>query len=282
MAIAMGAMMYLHSLNTYGVQRLPDMTFYLALANGDKTVPTPYRLRVLMPMLFGTRPLAWQIANAAMFSASCGLVAAFGMTQGLTAWGALFAAFVWASFGGNRLGLMLPVLTDAAVTFFGIGAAVAFLTGNHAIGVGMLCVGTLANEKVPIVTAVAMWSLTPLWALFIVAALWFMPHTRKHWNVAWLDTPIRAAWDKHKAKAYDWRSYLMPWGVGLTALIGADVRTLVAFGIGYAALIAAQDTARVYQMCGAVVAVAAAGVIPESWMLPASVMHWFTAKHREF
>jgi hypothetical protein len=58
-----------------------------------------------------------------------------------------------------------------------------------------------------------------------------------------------------------------PWSVGVAALLEPTWQLVAALAVGYAALLVATDTVRVYQPPAApVVALAACSVIPERWL----------------
>jgi hypothetical protein len=87
--------------------------------------------------------------------------------------------------------------------------------------------------------------------------------------------PLRAGLDWHENRWRDPLAMVTPWGVCLAALVAPSLLLVAALAVGYAQLLIATDTVRLYQQAAPVVCVAAAMVIPMEFAPLALVAHWF-------
>jgi hypothetical protein len=69
---------------------------------------------------------------------------------------------------------------------------------------------------------------------------------------------------------------ILPWGACLIVLAEEpSAWLLLALAVGYAQLLVATDTVRLYQQAAPVVCVTAALMIPSGWEIPLVLAHWF-------
>jgi hypothetical protein len=126
----------------------------------------------------------------------------------------------------------------------------------------------------------AVFSLQPLLLVGLVAPLarWLFTSAGQinHLDpLAWtLDQRVAGL----KAHAGRWRDpflMLLPWGACLIVVTDLSLWLLLALAVGYAQILVATDTVRLYQQSAPVVCVAAAMMIPAAWAVPVLLAHWF-------
>jgi len=153
-----------------------------------------------------------------------------------------------------------PVLTDGPALFL-------FVAGWYFQNPWLMCLGTVFNEKVAVFGAVATWSLIPLLGLVVPGFL--LLKGSKPSTPEWLSNPFKSAWTI-RGRLLDPQCTMLPWGAVLTAVPFIDFKGVVSLVLGYAQLLMAQDSARLYQW-------AVLGVLP---FIPAefapmlSIVHW--------
>lgn len=253
----------------------PDGKKYLAMGAGQR-VPLPFHLRWLLPFVCRQSELAWIVA--------CWLgIAAFGAGTGWLAWQAgatlaqsvLAAVLVW-GLPSVRFASGAPVLVDMPALAVAVGAA-AILPLSAPAAIALACVAGAMSEKAPIVAALAAWSPWLLLGLIPPALRLLMKHGEVAPGDPLEDTmrrPFRAGWSAHRGA---WRhpALVLPWGVCLLALWSPSLPVGAALLFGYALLLLATDTVRLYQQAAPVLAISAALLVPDHLVPLAAIVHWF-------
>lgn len=263
---------------TQGQGLSPDGAFYRALARGE-AVPRPYAYRWLAPWLLGPRQETW-----AGWLGVCLTISVASLVW-VTPGSARQGVFIVALFLGLpmvRLWLRLPVLVDASAFAAGLGAWIAFRSGEMALGVGLSLVAGAFKESAPIF--IAAWSLNPLALLGLAAVPWWRKGSPA--REAWLTQPWQAARQTHQGM--NPVTLLLPWGmvaivaplgatqVGLWALVSAGL----SLSLGYAQLLRSQDAARLYQWAfPALIPLIVAGT-PEAWLVLVAGLHLLAQPYR--
>ena len=194
-----------------------------------------------------------------------------GMVVGSIA--ALLLGLPWIRFAWHA-----PILIDMPSLALALGAAVLWpLSPIGALGIALLA--GAVSEKAPVWAAI--FALQPLLMVGLLAPLVRLiavkPGEVKNDDaLAWTLNPLRAGLRGHAGIWRSARAMLAPWGVCLIVAFGVpSLWLLAALAVGYGQLLVATDTVREYQQAAPVVCVAAAMMIPEPWIGPALLAHWF-------
>jgi hypothetical protein len=224
----------------------PDGQYYLG-----PTPPRPYCLRPLLPWLFRRRVQWWVAVSWASILA----------TALILGWrGGVGAAVLFLGLASTRTNVLFPILTDQ----LGILCVTVGLVLPWPWNLILSIIGTLVNEKVPIVLAALAgdpWLLSPL---VISCWLYMRGQPPGDEEPAWLRTPFREA---RRSLQLTPQALLFPWGVAALGLWWMSPWALLA---GYLPLLTAQDRARLYQWIAPGVCLAAAPWIP----VPLLIVHW--------
>lgn len=266
--LAIGA--YVAMRRTIIPQLSPDGIYYQQMAR-HQGAPMPYNQRWLLPLLLGAEPKVWEVLSALALIVSAALLAA-GSRHPLVA----VALFIGLP-GLFWIHTALPVLTDAPAFALALASAYAFAHGAAPLGLtfGILAAGC----KEPALLFVGLWLADPqiiaaggvlLLGTRVVAKPFALPPDQP-----WLVHPITAARWMHDWR--DWRTMLLPWGAlaVLTPYYGVNAAIVGSLGVGYAQLIVAQDTARLYQWAAPPLIWAAAAHPATGWVAVLVVLHWF-------
>ena len=128
----------------------------------------------------------------------------------------------------------------------------------------------MTRETAPVWAAIFAFSPIPLVGLVVVGLRWLQ---RQGSDVldeqnAWiLKHPLKAALIFHHELWLDPRTMVAPWGGLLAGLAFLDLRLGVALVAGYAQLLVATDSVRLYQWAAPALALACAHGLP-AWALP--------------
>ena len=253
----------------------PDGRHYLAMAGGVAQ-PMPYHVRRGLPMICGTSKRRWKVANTISTLAAAWLIGCLAVLHGATPYQAAFAAALFLGLPWVRFCVECPVLVDMPGLAGALFAAVAWLSGYQPLALVAVCVAAPISEKAPIWAALFAWHPVLLAGLIVplVVRCILKPAEPDAGDVE-LTHPLRAGLDWPKKKWRDPLAMVMPWGMCLAALLALTLPLCVALLIGYAQLLVATDTVRLYQQAAPVVCVAAAMVIPIEFAPLALVAHWF-------
>lgn len=268
----------------------PDAARYLAAAQGV-SVSRPFHLRWALPYFCGTSPRSWWLVWALSWPMLG--VATFAWAQTTTDdWrlSAATTALLLSLPGILGPRAVIPVGVDlpaTATTMVGVWLVALGHPAQVAAGVAVIAAAATIRETSPVWAALWAWSPWPLIALVPVAVAALVrapgpdPLGPTFQRIA--DHPVRAALEHHRGQWRDAWVMVAPWGVTLAALVGADWRLVAALAAAYGQLILATDTVRlVHHGAGPVMALAAAQVIPTSWLLLAVVVHvvWWRPPER--
>lgn len=236
----------------------PDGARYLAMA--QRRVARPFHLRWLLPALCGRDLTNWRNVTRGALLAVAGLTALYSGSPWMLAVGLLPGlAFAWRR----------PVLVDPLGMALALGSAL-LLPVCWPAAVAVACLAGMVRETAPIWAAVYAFNPIPLLGLVPVAARALMRQGDDVLDAenAWiLAHPIKAAQKYHAGLWLDWRTMVAPWGGLLVALAGLDLRLGLALALGYAQLLVATDSVRLYQWAAPAMALAAVNVTP-GWALP--------------
>lgn len=277
LATALGGAIVLYAFSAlrHGERALtPDGVRYLAMGTGRR-VALPFALRWLLPRLCRDSVVRWRWCTAAHLVALCPLLAVWLDAWLDDHWRSALASLLVAGLPGVWLiHVRSPVLVDAAAITWALGSAVAMQHGWWAPAIAAALVSGCIKESAPVFAACYAWSAWPLLGLAAPAArrvtVTLGPDIFDA-REAWILThPIRAGLAAHRGRWLDPRAMALPWGAGWLAVAGTSASMLpmllTTLVLAYAQLIAATDTVRLYQWAAPPVILAAAGVVPTSWL----------------
>jgi hypothetical protein len=247
------------------------------MAQGQRQ-PVPFHLRWLLPQLCGGSTLAWVLVNVASIAAVSALTGVLALQYGATPTQAIVAGLLMLGLPSVRFAWGAPVLVDMPGLALALGAAVFWLIEPR-IAVGLALLAGAVSEKAPIWAAIfalepilLVGLLTPLLRRALVRPAGIDP---RDVLAPTLKQPLATGLEYHRGKWRDPLAMLTPWGVCLIVLAAPTPWLLLALAVGYAQLLVATDTVRLYQQAAPAVCVSAAFLIPEAWAVPALLAHWF-------
>lgn len=256
----------------------PDGQRYLSMAAGMPQ-PMPFHLRRLIPTLCGGSEARWIAVNVASILGAAVLTGILATQHGATieqsaVAGALLLGLPWVRFCWSR-----PVLVDMPALALALLAAVLVPINVYACGAALVA-AALTSEKAPIFASLFAWNpllLTGL-AVPVLLYLWKRPAQVDPNDplARTLSQPLATGLSSH---ANAWRSahaMLFPWGACLAVIAAPSVWVGVALLVGYAQLLVATDSVRLYQQAAPVLCISAAFVIPAGWVAAVLVAHWFS------
>lgn len=180
-----------------------------------------------------------------------------------------------------RIHLRWPIHTDAAAMTWAIGCAVAFQRHEPVLGIVLALVAGAIKEPAPVFAACFSWNLLPLVALAgpLVRALTVRVGSDLMGQSHVTRYPVTASREHHLGKWFDARAMITPWGAGILAPLTPDATVGAMLGVtallGYAQLVVATDTARLYQWAAPAVILATVTVVPPRWAVLVLVLHLF-------
>ena len=255
----------------------PDGRRYALMGKGERQ-PLPFHLRWLVPAVCHDREAAWIVLNLASILAVVLGTGYLALWHGATLAQACVAALLMAGMPSLRFAWAAPVLVDMPALAVALGAALLWPLEPYAAVAVALLAGAI-SEKAPVwaaVFALSPWLLLGLVAPLLRWALIRAPKPSPHDPLAvTLEHPIQAALEYHRGRWRDPLLMLTPWGVCLVALLAPSPWLWLALAVGYAQLLLATDSVRLYQQAAPVACVSAALLIPDAWAIPAVVAHWF-------
>lgn len=160
-----------------------------------------------------------------------------------------------------RQAFRFPVLTDPLGLLF---LTASLMTGRWEFA----AVGGLFNEKTPVFGAI----LVSPWALLGLIppiALYVAGEKPRQSDPDWLRHPLREGLKKI-GRLVEPKVSVLPWGGALLGFPLLGPREWLAVLLGYAQLLVAQDSARVYMWCFLPVVHA----VPQSWLPVAALLSW--------
>ena len=268
----------------------PDAHRYL-LAGAGEPVTRPFHLRWLLPTLLGDSLRRWWIVWLGSWIVLAVATGFWAYGSGLAGWQLVAAiAFLVALPGILGPEVSIPVSVDLPATALTIAGVALIATGetiNIIIGVGILTVGAMIRETVPMVAALLAWHPIALVALLapVVCQIIRTPAATSgvpEWD-AITAHPIRAGIAYHAGRWRDARLMVLPWGVCLAGLYAPTPRIVAIVLVAYLQLLVATDTVRIVQhVAGPALSLAAAATIPVEWLPLAIIAHtfWFIIPER--
>jgi len=237
----------------------PDGVRYLALAQGER-VARPFHLRWLAPKICGQQLTRWTALTRSSIIAVGVLTAIFAHSP----WMAAVAFAPGICFAWRR-----PVLVDSLGMALALGAALT-LHLCWPVAILLSCLAGMTRETAPIWASVYAFNPILLVGLVPVAlrALMRQGEDVLDEENGWiLSHPIKASMKYHAGLWLDWRTMAAPWGGLVAGLAALDARLAVAVGLGYAQLLVATDSVRLYQWAAPALALATVHAVPQ-WALP--------------
>ena len=236
----------------------PDGARYLAMA--EVRVARPFHLRWLQTRLCGKNLRRWTWLTRASVLAVGGLVALYAGNP----WMAAIVFLPGITFSWKH-----PVLVDPLGMALALGSALLMPISPLA-GIAVACLAGMTRETAPIWAAIYAWNPLCLIGLIPVAlrALVGQGVDVLDEQNAWiLEHPFKASQLFHQGQWLNPSLMVAPWGGLLAGLATLDAQLGVALAAGYAQLIIATDSVRLYQWAAPVMALACVRVVP-LWALP--------------
>lgn len=249
----------------------PDSRRYLTMHR--RRVCRPFHLRWFLPIVLRGDITAWTLVTR--LSIVC--IALFTAVYTSSPWMAavaLLPAFTWNWHN--------PVMVDAYAMALALGASLLVLDGYWWWAILLTLFAGMTRETAPIWAAVYAWNPILLVGLIPVAVRWLQkpgPDTWTDHNAELVAHPFKAGQQFHRGMWRDPMVMLMPWGgllAGVVLLAGGGqtmpggvlpIQLAVALMLGYAQLLVATDSVRLYQWSAPVLALACVAVLP-GWALP--------------
>jgi hypothetical protein len=246
-ALAYTALALVHK-SRYGLHTSPDGEYYFKAGRGE-SVPVPYSLRPLVPMVCGDSYTKWYYLTY-LHIALVGFASyLLGINYGLTVAQAItVSACIAVSRSFVKMQAYYPALVDAHSHAWAMMIAVAALSGNTTIAMVLAIIGGLVSEKVPVFAAIYAWSFAPLIGVLATALHFIMAkHDNTRQGIAWLDKPFEAAIENIASKFQNgtWHVYfLAPIGVAWLGLLGNSTPAYVALVFAALPVLRAMDYTR--------------------------------------
>jgi hypothetical protein len=253
---------------------------YLTMGRGA-AVPYPFMLRWLIPAICRTSQRAWWVSTNLHLLALPVLTTIYIGHWPVRTSAAVVGGMLICGFAGIwRNNIRRPVLVDPPALAWTLLSAILVLNGAWPAGVAVALVAACMKETAPVFAAC--FSLNPLPLIGLVAPLVRRLLARAgedtHHSQALAD-PLGAARQAHADHLFDPVVMLAPWGAGLLAIAVQDTRValiaILALLLGYAQLVTAVNTVRLYQWAGPAVALAAATALPAGWEPAVLLVHLF-------
>lgn len=246
-ALAYTALALVHK-SRYGLHTSPDGEYYFKAGRGE-SVPVPYSLRPLVPMVCGDSYTMWYYVTYAHI----GLLGFFsyllGIYYGLTVAEAItVSACIAVSRSFVKMQAYYPALVDAHAHAWAMMIAVTAMSGNTALAIMLAIFGGLINEKTPVFAAIYAWSFTPLVGVLATVVHFILAkHDNSRQGIDWMDRPYETAINAIAARVHDgtWSVYFIaPLGVAWLGIIGNATPAYVALVLSASFVLRAMDYRR--------------------------------------
>ena len=240
----------------------PDSARYLT----SRTPPSPFHLRPLLPCLCRQSAARWYAATwvgAALIALGTALMA--------PGWPGIAAAALVLALPSVRFSLSHVVLVDMAALGLATTSAGFAVHGWIIPALILVLLAGAAKETAPIFAALFAWNPLLLAGLAVPAIVKLVrtPGTDvlNEPEHAWiLAHPIQAGRKYHHRMLIDAMPILItPWGACILALGAPSIQLAATLTAGYAQLLVATDTVRLYQWAAPVVAIAAVSAVDPRW-----------------
>lgn len=232
----------------------PDGHRYLTLT--ETRVPRPFHFRWLIPTICRQSPLRWKVSTYLSVAALAPL--AWWYTG--SPW---MAVCVWLP--GIQFNWRHPVLVDAPGMALALLAAVLWPV-CWPVAVAVVLVAGMVRETAPVWSAVYAWNPLLLVGLVPVAIRALQrPGPDPCGRDADLAHPIRSSVAAHRNRWLDPYAMVTPWGPLVVSVLALTPQLAVALAAGYAQLLVATDSVRLFQWAWPPVALAVVHVAP-AWL----------------
>ena len=229
-----------------------------------------------------TSEQAWVFANVASMAYAAAGIGILAAQHGAAWWQSVFAVVLFLMLPWVRFCWKAPILVDMPALACAVVAAIA-LPYSLTAALALAFVGAYASERVPVWAAIFAWN--PILLLALVVPLfnlifWRAPAAKdSDPHADTLRHPLRTGINWHRGMWNDATVMIAPWGVCVIAALSPSLWLLTAIVAGYAQLLLATDTVRLYQQAAPVVCVSAAVAVPASFAwatVPALLwFHWY-------
>lgn len=255
----------------------PDGNRYLAMSNGIKQC-NPFNLRWLLPFICYNKTL-WNVINlgsvilipVAMYYLM--IFKGYSELQSLVG-----CALVCGLNGVILVNYIAKYLTDSFGMLMMLLSSIAFQLDFIILGIILTAIGSMANEKVFVYTALVSWNPLALigGVVVLIRYLLFKP-AKSDWlgDTERLNKPFKLAHSFHKNKYFN---TVLVWGVCLLALNDLTLQLVLTVLIGYMTCITATDLTRLFMWSFPVVVIATVNVFPYEYTLPLLALHWFNSQ----
>ena len=240
----------------------PDSARYLT----NRTPPSPFHLRPLLPWLCGQSATRWYLATWIGTA-----LLALGTYLLKPGWQGIAAAALVLALPSVRFNLTHVVLVDMAALGLATASAALMVHGWIIPAIILALLAGAAKETAPIFAALFAWNPLLLVGLAVPAIVKLIrtPGTDvlNEPEHAWiLAHPIQAGRKYHHRMVIDAMPILVtPWGACILALGAPSIQLAATLTAGYAQLLVATDTVRLYQWSAPVVAIAATSAVDPRW-----------------
>ena len=263
----------------YGLHLSPDGEYYFRAGRGE-SVPVPYSLRPLVPIVCGESWSAWYYVTYLHIGLLGGASYLLGISLGLNVTQAItVSACIAMSRSFVKMQAYFPALVDAHAHAWAMMIAVVALNGNIALSMVMAIVGALVSEKVPVFAAIYAWSWAPLIGLFATAVYFIMArHDNSHQGVDYLDKPYETAIQAISERFTNgtWGVYFFaPLGVAWLGILGNSTAAYVALVCAVLPVLRALDYSRLIAWALPLLLVDAVKLTPTPFLPMLPIIHQY-------
>ena len=261
-------------------QESPDSKRYFAMGSGITQI-NPFNLRWLLPFICRNNITAWNVFNigslilipVVMYMLL--IVKGYSETQSL-----IGCALVCGLSGVMLVNYIAKYLTDSFGMLMVLCSAIAFQLNNPIAGIIFSCIGSMANEKVFIYSALTSWnSLALIGGIPVLIRYLLVKPAKTDYlgDTEQLKHPLKLAHQFHKNRYF---SIVLVWGVCILALNDMTLQLALTLFVAYLSCIGATDLTRLFQWAFPVVVIATVNVFPIEYTLPLLAIHWFNGERR--
>lgn len=256
-------------------QVFPDGERYFS----KERLTVPFSLRWLLMDICGQSEIAWRLFQDLSVIlipiVSYYYFLSLGFSDNLALIG---GALVCGLNGVTMVNYALKYMSDGFGMLCMISSLLAFQTGFYTAGVLLVVIGSMANEKVFIYTALI--SLNP-YALIggIVVLLRFLIYKHAKSDFKGGDDivkhPLKAGYEWHKGYWFDIKRSVLVWGITIIAIANMNIHLAVVLAVAYGSVLLATDSTRLIMWAFPIVVSSALSIFPVDWSVPLIAVHWF-------
>ena len=252
---------------------MPSDSFTYSRMSFGEAVPNPFRIRWLIPKMFGRYGHLWLIVAPVALLGTCPLIYWFGNLHGISS---LWLVALWVALPLWDILSAHAGIVDQFSWVFALAVACLSLAGYFWFAIGLVMVAAAVAPKT--VVFAALWSLNPWLLLGLIPAgiaYWKAPKGEPVMHADIINHPWKSAMEKNGMFLHDAKALLMPWGACLFGLATIPLIHVVTVAVAYAQMFCAIDRARLYMWAAPVLLVATVTAIPGEWLPIAFFVTWF-------